>query len=135
MAKENGLGATITIDDSTPTARAVTNDVRDCSISTPKALQDITGLDKSAMERLTLLTDGSFSLNGIFNDAASTGLFTVLKTIPSTAVTRTVTFVLSANTLGMEMLFSGMTLARGAGGEATISAQAELADGTLPTWA
>lgn len=135
MAKENGLGATLSLDDSTGTARAVTNDVRDVSISTPKAHQDITGLDKSAMERLQLLTDGTIDVNGIFNDAATTGLFTVLKTIPSTSVVRTATFAVSGQTLAMEMLFNDMKLSRGGGGELTISTHGELADGALPTWA
>ena len=134
MAKENGLGATLSIDDSTGTARAVTNDVRDVSISTPKASQDVTGLDKSAMERVQLLTDGAVDVNGIFNDGATTGLFTVLKTIPSTAVVRAMTFAISGQTLAMEMLFNDMKLTRGAGGELTIATHGDLADGSLPTW-
>lgn len=135
MAKENGLGATLSIDDSAAAARAVTNDVRDASISTPKAAQDITGLDKSAVERLQLLTDGAIDINGIFNDAVTTGLFTVLKTIPSTSIVRTMTFAISGQTLAMEMLFNDMKLSRGGGGELTIATHGDLADGTLPTWA
>lgn len=134
MAKENGLGATISIDDSTGTARAVTNDVRDVSISTPRAHQDVTGLDKSAMERLQLLADGQVDVNGIFNDAASTGLFTVLKTIPSTSVLRAMTFAISGQTLAMEMFFNDMKLSRGGGGELTIATHGELGDGAVPTW-
>lgn len=135
MAKENGLGATLSIDDSTGTARAVTNDVRDVSISTPKAHQDVTGLDKSAIERIQLLTDGMIDVNGIFNDAATTGLFTVLKTIPSTSVQRAAAFAVSGQTLTMEMMFNDMRLSRAAGGELTIATHGELADGSLPTWA
>jgi len=135
MAKENGLGATLSIDDSSGTARAVTNDVRDVSISTPKAHQDVTGLDKSAMERIQLLTDGIIDVNGIFNDAATTGLFTVLATIPSTSVQRAAAFAISGNTLTMEMMFNDMKLSRGGGGELLISTHGELSNGALPTWA
>lgn len=134
MAKENGLGATLSIDDSSGTARAVTNDVRDVSISTPKAHQDVTGLDKSAIERIQLLTDATIDVNGIFNDAATTGLFTVLKTIPSTSVQRTASFAVSGNTLSIECMFNDMKLSRQAGGELLISTRGELADGSLPAW-
>jgi hypothetical protein len=34
-------------------------------------VQDITGLDKSANERLLLLADFSISLAGVFNDASN----------------------------------------------------------------
>jgi len=134
LAKENGLGATLSLDDSTGTARAVTNDVRDVSISTPKAHQDITGLDKSAVERLQLITDHLIDVNGIFNDAATTGLFTVLKTIPSTSVQRAAAFAVSGNTLTTENMFNDMKLSRSAGGELLISTHGENSDGALPTW-
>ncbi|MBI5289901.1 MAG: hypothetical protein HY873_13090 [Chloroflexi bacterium] len=104
-------------------------------MSTPKAVQDVTGLDKSAMERLQLLADGAVDVNGIFNDAANTGLFTVLKTVPSTAVARTVTFAVSGQTLAMEMLFNDMKLSRGGGGELTIASHGDLSDGAVPAWA
>ncbi len=129
------MGASISIDDSGAVARAVTNDVRDVNISTPKAVQDVTGLDKSAIERLQLLADGQVDINGVFNDAATTGLFTVLKTVPSTSVIRTTSFAVSGQTLAMEMFYSDMKLSRGGGGELTISSSGQLGDGAVPTWA
>jgi hypothetical protein len=134
MAKENGLGASIAIDDSTGTARTVSNDVRDVTISTPKATLDTTGLDKSAMERIQLLTDAIADVNGIYHDTATTGLYTVLKTISSTSVVRALTFTVSANALAMEMLFNDMKLSRGGDGSLLLSTQGQLADGALPTW-
>jgi hypothetical protein len=154
MAKENGLGASIAIDDSTGTARTVSNDVRDVTISTPKATLDTTGLDKSAMERIStpkatldttgldksameriqLLTDAIADVNGIYHDTATTGLYTVLKTISSTSVVRALTFTVSANALAMEMLFNDMKLSRGGDGSLLLSTQGQLADGALPTW-
>jgi len=135
MAKENGLGASIAIDDSGGTARTVTNDIRDCNISTPRAMLDITGMDKSAIERLQTHADGSVDANGVFNDTVSTGLFTVLKTIPSTSVIRTMTFGLSGQSLAMEMIANDMKLSRGTDGGANISTHLDLADGAVPTWA
>lgn len=134
MAKENGLGASLAIDDSAGTARTVSNDVRDVAISTPKAALDTTGLDKSAMERIQLLTDASVDVNGIYNDTATTGLYTVLKTISSTSVLRAMTFTVSSNALAMEMFFNDMKLSRGGDGALLLSTHGELGDGALPTW-
>src|ERR1700743_3210479 len=90
MAKTSGLGSAVIVQDSTPTARTITNDVTNYSFSTPRAVQDITGVDKSANERLLLLADYSVTLNGVFNSATSNMSHDVFKTIPSTSVTRSV---------------------------------------------
>lgn len=50
--KVSGLGATVSVDDGSGSLQAITNDVTEFSISTPIALQDITGVDKLAHERL-----------------------------------------------------------------------------------
>jgi hypothetical protein len=71
MAKESGLGATVSVDDSGGTLRDISNDVTDFTINTPRAEQNVTGVDKSANERLQLLADGAFTLNGVYNDAAN----------------------------------------------------------------
>lgn len=137
MAKSSGITTTINIDDSGGTARNVSNDIFSFDVSTPTGLQDITGLDKSAIERLGLLKDGQFTLNGGFNPAATTGLHTVLRTVSSTDVTRTVTILYNTTptaTLAMEMKFSDYTVNRGADGSLGVTATAQLADGTQPTW-
>lgn len=140
MAKTSGVGiTTLSIDDGTGTARVVKNDIGDFTISTPRAVQDITGVDKSAMERLLLLADASLQFNGFFNDTATTGLHSVLKTVPSTSVNRQVTITITgtvgANTLAMETLFTDYQITRAADGALTVQAPAVLADGTVPTWA
>lgn len=134
MAKESGLGwTTASFDDSSGTARAIKNDITELSFSTPRAVQDITGIDKSAMERLLLLADFSVDPKGVFNDAANMS-FDVFKTVPSTSVNRTVTLTVSGQTLANECLFTDFALARAKGGELTWSAPGVLADGTVPTW-
>ena len=136
MAKETGLGiTTLSVDDSGGTARAIINDITNFSYATPRGVQDVTGVDKSAMERLLLLADASVTLNTVFNDAANVSVHDVFKTVPSTSVARTVTLVVSAQTLAMEMLFTDYPLTRGADGSLTASIPGVLADGTTPTWA
>lgn len=135
MAKSSGLGqTTLSVDDSAGTARAIKNDVTNWQMATPRGVQDITGVDKSANERLLLLADASVTLNGVFNAAANQS-HDVFKTVPSTSVARTVTQTVNGVTLAFEALFSDYQLTRSDSGELTWSAPGALADGTVPTWA
>lgn len=141
MAKTSGLSLTaLSVDDSAGTARDIRNDVGDFQFSTPRAVQDVTGLDKSAFERLMLLADFSTTLNIVgFNDAASTGAHTVFKTVPSTSVQRTMTVTITgtvgANTLAVECLFTDYALTRGSDGALSSTVPGVLANGAVPTWA
>jgi hypothetical protein len=135
MSKENGLGwTTCSIDDSSGTLRAIINDVTNLQFAMPRGVQDVTGIDKSAMERLLLLADFSATLNYVFNDAATTGAHTVLKTIPSTSVIRTFTLVVSGQTLTNEVIASDLQYQRAQSGEFTGTVPLALADGAVPTW-
>jgi hypothetical protein len=135
MAKKSGLGiTTLSVDDSAGTQRDIRNDITNFQMATPRAVQDVTGIDKSAMERLLLLADFSITLNGVFNDQATTGSHIVFRTVPSTSVLRTVTLVITGNTLANECLFTDYNLTRAASGELTWSAPGVLGDGTVPVW-
>ena len=135
MAKESGLGwTTLSVDDSGGTVRAIKNDITNFEFSTPRGVQDVTGVDKSAMERLLLLADFSITLNGVFNDASNMS-HDVFKTVPSTSVGRTVTLTVSGQTLANECLFTDYALTRAADGSLTFSAPGVLSDGSVPTWA
>lgn len=100
-------------------------------------MQDVTGVDKSAMERLLLLADMSLTLNGVFNDAANRQ-HDVFKTVPSSSVARQLTLTVSGQTLGttpqVEMLFTDYALTRAADGSLTWQAPGVLANGEVPTW-
>lgn len=134
MAKESGLGwTTLSVDNSAGSANAIKNDVTNLQFGTPRAVQDVTGVDKSAMERQLLLADFSVTLNGVFNDASNLSHET-FKTVPSTSVNRTVTLTVSGNTLANECLFTDYALTRAADGSLTWSAPGVLSDGTVPTW-
>jgi hypothetical protein len=134
MAKETGLGwTTFSVDDSAGAAKAIKNDVTSLPFTTPRGVQDVTGLDKSAFERLLLLADYTVTPAGVFNDAADFS-HAVFKTVPSTSVNRTVTITVSGQTLANECLFTDYALTRAAEGSLTWSAPGVLADGTVPTW-
>ena len=133
MAKVSGLNfTTISVDlaDGT-TATAIKNDVTNLQWSTPRGVQDITGVDKSAYERLLLLADFSVTLNGVFNAALS---HTVFSTIGSGTTNRTTTLAVAGATLANETLYTDYQITRSAGGELTWSAPGVLSDGTSPAW-
>lgn len=133
MAKENGLGASWSVDDSAGVLQDLSNDHTSVTFSTPKAVQDTTGLDKSARETLLLLADFSFTATGVFNDAANAA-HDVYSTIASTSVPRTVTWALSGQTLTNECNLTDYQLNRAATGEFTFTVPGVLQDGTVPTW-
>jgi len=133
MTKESGLGVSVTVDDHTGSGKDISNDVISLEISTPRSIQDITGMDKSAMERLLLLADAHFVLNGAFNPAANLS-HDVFKRISTTSVARVVVLVVSSQTLTATLLFEDYALTRAVSGELTWVATGRLANGTAPTW-
>lgn len=135
MAKETGLAwSTLSVDDSGGTPRDIRNDITNFEYSTPRAVQEVTGIDKSAMERLLLLADFSITLNGVFNPTATTSSHAVFKTVGSTSVMRTVSITVSGQSLANECIFTDYALSRGDDGALTWQAPGVLADGTVPTW-
>lgn len=135
MSKESGLGwTTFSVDDASGTLRAIINDVTSLQFSTPRGVQDVTGLNKSAIERTLLLADFSVTPTFVFNDAALVSAHAVWSTVPSTSVARTTTIVVSGDTLNNEVLYTDYQLTRSQAGELTGTAPGVLADGTVPTW-
>lgn len=133
MAKQTGLAwDTLSVDSSAPSLTDIRNDVTNFEFATPRAVQEVTGIDKSAMERLLLLADFSITLNGVFNEALSHLIF---RDVASTSVVRTVSIDISGNTLSNECLLTDYQLTRGDDGSLTWSVPGVLADGTVPTWA
>ena len=114
MAKTSGLSvATLSVDDSAGSVQPIVNDFNSFSFSTPRGVQDVTGVDKAAVERLLLLADFSITLNLIF-DPASNFAHDVFKTVPSTSVQRTTTITMSGKTLANEVLYTDYPLQRAA---------------------
>lgn len=133
MAKETGLGwTTLSLDDAAASLRDIKNDVTNLDFSTPYGSQEVTGVDKSAYERLALLADFSGTLNGVFNPAANRAHAVLSGDL---RVVRTLSLVISTKSLSNEVLIGEYALTRAAGGEFTWQAPFSLADGTVPTWA
>lgn len=99
----------------------------------PRGVQDVTGVDKSAIERLLLLADFSITLNVVANFAANQE-HDVFKTVSSTSVARTTSLGIGGKTLANECLYTDYPLQRSNSGELTASVPGVLADGTVPTW-
>lgn len=136
MAKTSGLGAVVSIADDTDTAQAITNDVTDFTISTPVAMADWTGADKSAHERGPLLADAKFAFKGIFNNASNMSHM-VLSTMSSTYSIRTVKVTPTNQTkpyLSANCQCDSYDVTRAADGNLTWAASLMLGDGTSPTW-
>lgn len=137
MAKESGLGLTVTVDDSAGSGQAISNDITNLTWSMPSAVQDITGVDKSAMERQHLLADLSVALTGVFNDGSnkSFAVFKNYRTLYTAQVGRTTAIAVSGQTLTAEILYTDFGFTRAADGSLIWNAPGQLADGTLPAWA
>jgi len=80
MAKTSGLGDRVWI-----SGVPVSGDVQTVALTMPASPLDMTGIDKSAHERILGLRDGKIALSTYFNSAAG-GIHTVLKTLPRTDV-------------------------------------------------
>lgn len=136
MAKVSGLGATVSIADATDTPQNISDDVTEFTLGTPRAVQDITGVDVYAHQRLLLLSDATCSLKGVFNNAANMSNM-VLSTMSSTSVLRAVQVTPTSSTkpyLGFNGYVSTYDVARAADGALTWSSEVMLGDGNLPTW-
>ncbi|HEY5986050.1 MAG TPA: hypothetical protein VIV12_06635 [Streptosporangiaceae bacterium] len=135
IPKQSGLSfTTLSVDDSGGVARDIRNDITSVSWATPRGVQDVTGIDKAAFERLLLTADGTIQLNGVFNPDANMS-HSVFKTVPSTSVQRTVSIGIGGITLAMEMLFSDYQVSRADSGELTWQVSGVLANGSVPTYA
>lgn len=136
--KTSGLGSVIKVDNSSGTAETLSNNVTNYQFATPRAVQEVTGVDKSAIERILLLSDFSVTLNGVA-DFDSNLEHDVFKDIASTAVNRTVEIDPIGTTTGdpklsNECLLTDYQITRTNTGELTWQVPGVLADGTQPAW-
>lgn len=132
MAKQTGLGwTTLSVDDAAAALQDIKNDITNFDFSTPFDQQEVTGVDKSAKERLQLLADYSGTLNGVFNPSANR-IHAVMS--GDLRVVRTLALTVAAKNLNNEVLFTEYGLTRSASGELTTKSPFVLADGTTPAW-
>lgn len=135
MAKISGLAwSTLQVDDASSALQDLRNDITDFQFATPRAVQDVTGIDKSAIERLLLLADFTISMNGVFNNAANHA-HAVFKTIPSTSVNRRINNTISGSNLNITgVVLTDYQLKRAATGQLTWTVPGSNADGSTPVW-
>jgi len=133
--KLTGLGwTTLSLDDGAGSANDIKNDVTNFNFTTPRAVQDVTGVDKFAFERQLLLADFSGTLNGAYNVDSGKSHAT-LTTVPlSTSPARTLSLGVASQTLDNEVLVTDYAITRGNDGGLTWSAPFSLSDGTSPAW-
>jgi len=137
--KTSGLGSVVKVADSGAVSRTISNDVTNWQMALPRAVQDTTGVDKFANERLLLLADFSVTLNGVFNYADANMSHDVFKTIGSTSVVRAVELdptgtASGAPKLPVNCVLTDYQVTRTNTGELTWQVPGALADGTAPTW-
>lgn len=138
MAKISGLGwTTLSVDNSSGTLLDIRNDVTNLDWAVPVAVQDVTGIDKYAMERIALLRDFSVNISGVFNPTGNS--HTVFKNImASTSPAREINITIGGASIGVTpaftVLFTGYDIGRSNSGELTFSAPGVLASGDIPAW-
>lgn len=132
-AKEVPNLTSLTCDDAANSGRDLVNDNLSIDWATPRNTQDVTGADKTGMERLLLLGDFSVTLVHAFNDATNK-THDVFKTVCSSSVLRAIVIVLSGDTLTNTCALKDYRHSRGADGSYRITVPAELSSGTAPTW-
>jgi hypothetical protein len=134
LSKVTGLGTTTcTVDDVLGTARAISNDVQSIEVSTPRGVFDVTGVNKSAFERILGLSDGKVTIKGVFNNDANKSHM-VFMSVTGHNVARTVAILFPGATITMEIAFSEYSVTRGGDGALQWTTTGELATGTAPVW-
>ena len=137
MGKVSGIVSSVSVDDASGTPQDISDDVTQIQLGTPYNLQDVTGLDVAAIQRLTLLADATVALTGVADFSANMWN-DVFKAEPAgpPANVRTValSFANAAASLSMEMVSGGQSYNRGQDGSLTCTVTLSLADGTIPAW-
>jgi hypothetical protein len=133
--KLSGLGGAVTCTDASNAAQTITDDITNWTLSTPRAVQDVTGVGSSANERILLLADVSITLNGVFDDGTDYS-HEVFSTVPSTSVPRTIVLTPTADDayISTVNLLTDYNLTRAATGELTYQVPGTGSSGAVPTW-
>jgi hypothetical protein len=105
LAKVSGLTTSVTV-----AGNNISNDVTSMNNDTPYGVQDITGIDKSGMERLLLRGDLNGTMTGVFNTASNMshatlktpGQKTYVAAYPGATLTTTILTTNYAVTMGQD---------------------------------
>lgn len=124
MAKVSGITTTFTV-----ASNDVSNDITSFNLDTPYGVQDITGLDKSAVERLLLRADANGSITGVHN-TASNRFHATFKTPGS----KTFVIAFPGATATFTAVTTNYALNMGADGSLIPSVNWALSSGTAVAW-
>ena len=127
---------TVTVDDSTGSAQAITTDVTNLTITLPSGVQDVTAVGSSGMERLLLIADCAVTLNGVFDDGTNLAhaVFKNYRTLAGSEVGRTSSIVHSGQTFADTLLYENYDLTRAADGSLMWTTTGRCTDGGVPAW-
>jgi hypothetical protein len=96
---------------------------------------DITGLDKTAMERMLLRNDVQVTLNGIVNNASNRSHDVFKTTQVAAAVPRQIVMTTVAGPVfTVTVVFSNYTVTPGADGSLKWTATGQLSNGSAGAW-
>ena len=133
MAKQTGIALdALSVDDASGTPVDIRASVTNWDLAFPRGIQDVTGQNAAAMDRLGLLADSSVNLTGVV-DAATSHL--VFKTVPTTSVGRTVTIDAGTPSVANEYFFTDYTWTRAQDGSLVWAAPGVLTGGVINAWA
>ena len=124
MAKVSGITTAITV-----AGNVISNDVTSFTLNTPTGVQDVTGVDKSGVERLALLKDTSGTMTGAFNTTASMSHATF-----KTPGVKTFVIALPGATATFTAVTTDYALVRGQDGSLSWSVPFEMSDGIVVAW-
>lgn len=124
MAKVSGLPSSVTVG-----GNDISNDIASFSVNTPSGTDNVTGIDKSAMEKIMLRADCTGTLSVFFNTAA-------LKAHATLKTPGSKTFVVGYP--GATLTFTAVTtdygVAMGDDGALRATVPWELSSGTAAVW-
>tara|TARA_B100000745_G_scaffold297818_1_gene245329 strand:+ start:226 stop:645 length:420 start_codon:yes stop_codon:yes gene_type:complete len=135
MAKISGVASYVAIDNSAGSLQDISNDLSSVDNSSSQNLLDVTGMDKSAVEKIIGLRDNSLSLSGYYNNAANMSN----QVLSSMSGNRSVVISLGGNTTGNprfrgEFLISSYNVNVADDRGVTFSCTMELQDGVAGAW-
>jgi hypothetical protein len=142
MAKLSGRFIVVSITDSGAVARDVSSDVDSVEIPDEYGSVDVTGFSDGAENSIAGMPRLPITINGTFNPAAGTGLYTVLKGLLGSYTGRLVEIKIGQNATpaGGDPKFSGtfwlarMPVSATPTGKVTISGEFEVSGSTAPSW-
>lgn len=134
MAIQSGIPMVVTLDDSGDSPRIISADVVSLDFSTPINSEEIQGVDKTGIQRLSLLADFSATLSCKFDDTAVTNAWNVLKDASSVIQERDLSIAISGQTLDVDVVVTDTQFSRGADGSFNITSPLSMGDGVPAVW-